>query len=324
MLTSLIWSVERSTDLTGLKDEERLSSICMAEAEAAAALDCACLLACSRELRRFRELRSRSPRLGVNGSLVHECVEGEGVMVGAGDESTRLHEWVGDVQPQCWGAMCDARRPRTITSSASDSSSGSNGMGGGDEQGVATAEDSWPDAEPLAETDEAAEQLEADKHDDDIAPKSSVELFRCDECECDIERSNDGRACSAPPPAEGAGMQFGSSYACGGGDGSTDRLLLPCCGCPCVCCAACCCTLCNSSSRSASCFASSRPPRGGLVDSPTHDERVGQAGDEGHCMQSTGWNDESLGRVSIVGRMKSMRDGGATAHRAERQLTAQS
>lgn len=188
LLTSLIWSVERSTDLTGLKDEERLSSICTAEAEAEAALDCACLLACKRELRRLRELRSRSTRLGVNGSLVHERAEGEGVMVGAGDESTRLHEWVGDVQPhdaECWGAMCDARRPRTITSSASDSISGSNGMGGGDEHGVATAEDSCPDADPLADADDAAEQLDADRHDDDdMAPESSMELFRCcDECE---------------------------------------------------------------------------------------------------------------------------------------------
>lgn len=95
VLTSLIWSVERSTDLTGLK-EDRLSSVCMADA--AAAVECACLLACNRELRRFRELRSRSPRLGVNGSLVHECVDGEGVMVGAGDESTMLHECAGEVQ----------------------------------------------------------------------------------------------------------------------------------------------------------------------------------------------------------------------------------
>ena len=224
MLTSLIWSVERSTDLTGLK-VARLSSVCMAEA--AEAVDCACLLACKRELRRLREFRSRSPRLGVNGSLVHECVDGDGVMVGAGDESTTLQECVGEVQQHadCGGAMCDARSPLTMTSSASDSISGSNGMGGGDEHGVATAELSCPDADPLAKADDAAEQLDADKHDDDMAPDSSMELFRCDECEWERERSNDGRPCSLHP-AGTDGMPVLSSPWFGGGDGSTDRLLL--------------------------------------------------------------------------------------------------
>lgn len=109
-------------------------------------------------------------------------------------------------------------------------------------------------------------------------------------------------------------MQLGSSYACGGGDGSTDRLRRPC-----ACCAACCCTLCSSSSRSASCFASSRRVGLAVAHASASWTPTGHcAGSDGHCMR-TGGEARPLCRSSIVGRLtlsRCARARGATASRA--------
>src|SRR5690349_1163435 len=108
-------------------------------------------------------------------------------------------------------------------------------------------------------------------------------------------------------------MQLGSSLA-GGGEGSTDRLLLPAPPCDCIllCVFAICCTLINSSSSSSSCFASMR--RVGLVvahaSSLQHsddDEWERGTGEEGDSIESLWRGAWDASRVCE--RLKSIRGG---------------